>query len=90
MKLIDLKDDELKIVNKMYENYLIKKPEYKGDSLDFITKMLSRCEKCGKLLENDNLEKITLLSNNKEYNCCFRCKFEIEWENYHTEEDEYE
>lgn len=93
MEIKHVKDCELKRVNEMYEDFLVRNPEYKGDSLDYIVNKLSRCEKCGEITENDNMCDATLEATNKTYHCCNRCRYEIEWENYHNEnilEESYE
>ena len=86
MELKEVKDNEIKKVNEMYEDFLVRNPEYNSDSLDYVVKYLSRCEKCGELCETINMHYMCLKGHSKPYHCCNRCRYEIEWENYHDED----
>jgi len=80
MEIRELKDNELKIVNMMYEKFIEKNPKW-GDSLDYVVKKLERCQYCGELFEIDNLQKVWSTQDQQEYVCCNGCKQIIDSDN---------
>lgn len=87
MEIKEIRDNELKKVNTMYENFITRNSDWKGDSLDYIKEKLFRCEKCGSLFEIEDKCEIHSLLENKNYTCCHRCSYEIEWDNFNYDED---
>lgn len=88
MEIKNLKDNELGIVNDMYEEFT-QHTSYSGDSLDFVINYLERCECCDNIVYGDSMIEKTMW-NGKKCLCCQECQKISDDESSEYEIDEYD